>query len=764
MKKVALMTWIHHDNYGTVLQGLATKNVVNSLGHELEGIDYISEGYDRITKLEKLLNPSKVKEKLIQNIRGMEYYKNIKCDKRKIAFEEFRKKHLKLKKAQTSSELYALNTEYDAFICGSDQIWSPKEYNSKYYLDFVEIKEKKIAYAPSFGRSIIKDELVKKRIKESIEGFKHLSVREYEGAKLIKEISGREVKVVVDPTLLVSKKEWNQYESDIKIEGKYLVCYFLGNNESYWKHIEEISKKYNLKVIVIPIFEVDLKRDFTIMEGVGPGEFLSLIKNAELVCTDSFHGSIFSIIYNTAFLTYKRFSDKNIESQNSRIYNLLKLFNLEEKLISGNNDSIENIFNFDFEKVMKKVEQEKNKSMNYLINSLEDAFKYSMNKENYKITNTCSGCSICKNVCKHNAIKVELNELGFYEATIDKEKCTNCKICKKVCPFNGEKALSLKNEDTKLYMLRSNSSKILKTSTSGGAGYEISKALNKEGYAAIGCTYNKDEGKAEHKIVEPNNEEELYIFQGSKYIQSDTRDALEKIMHLNKAVIFGTPCQIAGVDKYLKLKKKREQFILVDLICHGVPSDYLWKKYLEEGKENLGYGDKPNVKFRFKEKSWKDIYICVDGKKKYVKRNSKDIFYKYFETQNIYMKSCYECNYRVGSQADIRIGDYWGEKYEKYRDTGASMVLGLTESGRLLLKRLETNKIVNLKDEDLNDYWSIQFPSNPIIPLYYNEIILELKQNKDSLNKIFNKYSKVQHLNQDVHLKYSKLKKIIRRQ
>ena len=761
MKKVALMTWFQHDNYGTVLQSVATTRVVNDMGYYVDGIDYFSKGYNRTTKLEKVLNRQLLVNKIKKSIKYRKYAKRSNL-KRTEAFKAFKDKYLNMTKpTQTSSELFLLNKEYDAFICGSDQIWTPKAFNSKYYLDFVAVPEKMVAYAPSFGMSTITDEFIKNRIVEHVKRFKHLSVREEQGAKLLKELCGIEAKVVLDPTLLLSREEWDDYSIKTNINSSYLLCYFLGDNDDYWNHVDMIANKYGLDVVVIPIHTKDYYRGYEIQEGVGPGEFLSLIKNASFVCTDSFHGSIFSVVYQRPFLTYKRFSDNSSDSQNSRIYNLLKLINMQDRIVSSSKFNIDDILMCDFSIAFKVISEESKRSKEYLNNSLLDAFKYPFDENEYKITNTCCGCSVCKNVCKQNAITIEINDKGFYEARINKNKCVKCGLCRKVCAYNGQRGNIIDKDTTPLYMLRSNSSETLTTSTSGGAAFELSKLLSMKGYDVVGCTYDRKSATAIHKKVQSGDIKSLSVFQGSKYIQSNTIEAFRDVLISEKAIIFGTPCQIAGLDNFLRLKKRREDYVLVDLICHGVPSIYLWHKYLKEGFNKYGYGNKPYVHFRYKKMGWKRMYMYIYGNgKKYIKRNSRDMFYRYFELQNCYMPSCYECNYRTSSKADIRIGDYWGKKYDKYKKTGASMVIAITHLGNSILKELKQRDKIELIREECSDYWSVQFPENPIIPLYYDELISKLKDSNLNLNFLIKRYFRIHELNKRLSNIYRQTKKL----
>ena len=754
------MTWFQYDNYGTVLQSTAIKHVVTKMGYDLDGIDYVSRGYNRETKIEKFLNVFENKNKVKYKISDKKYKKFVVSDQRKESFDLFRNNHMTMTRSlKTSSELYQLNYEYDAFICGSDQIWTPRAYNSKYYLDFVADSNKKIAYAPSFGLTTIENPILKKRVKESLYDFKYLSVREEQGASIIKEITGKEAKVVVDPTLLLNEDEWDNYIIERKIERPYILCYFLGRNEKYWKHVNELSKKLQLEIVILPIYPKDYTRFGHIDVSAGPGEFLSLIKNANLVCTDSYHGTIFSIIYKRPFLCYKRFSDKDKYSQNSRIYNLLNKLNLNDCIVKNYDVSLEKKINLN-NNTYNMLNNEVIFSKKYLEDSLSKAITSTFDEYNYAITNTCCGCGVCRNVCSNNAIKIIMNADGFYIATRDMSKCIRCGLCKKVCAFNGDRGNTI---NAPLYMLRSKSDNVLNTSTSGGAAYEISRLLSEKGYDVYGCTYDKNKNIAKHGKVKSGDLSSLKLFQGSKYIQSNVADSIKEINTSYKTVFFGTPCQIAGLDNLLRLKKKRKNFILVELICFGVPTIHLWHKYLYEIKSKFKLGVNTKVFFRYKPKGWKIKYICVKGDKKvYLKKDSKDMFYRYFELRNCFMPSCYECNYRDTSKADIKIGDYWGDKYDMYKKSGASMVLGITQEGILILEELAKIDKVDLVKESCIDYYMIQGVENPIIPNYYNELINELKKNDSTLSSIMRKYFYIYDINKKLSNAYSKIKKIFK--
>lgn len=764
MKKVGLLTWFNYDNYGTVLQSVALSSIVNTLGYDVEGINYVFNSHNRTTKLERVLKPRNIWNKSKRYFNNIRYARNSDNPGRNESFDTFKKKHLHLTKPMsTLSELNLLNKVFDAFICGSDQIWSPREYDPKFYLSFVENQDKMISYAPSLGCNQVSNQFTRKRMTESVKRFKSLSVREETAAELLKDLCSAEAEVVLDPTLLLSSDEWNNYIVPVDVDSNqpYIFCYFLGENSSHWRIVKQIAQKSGYQVIVVPVHPKDFHRGYYAPKGIGPGEFLSLIKNAAFVCTDSFHGTIFSILYQRPFATFKRFSDRSSDSQNSRIYNLLRKVGLDERLVNSSSLSLKNILRCNFTEALEKIKEEREKSIHFLSNALTNAIDSSRIKS-YTITNTCCGCSVCMSVCKQNAISIKENDYGFYEAVINQERCNDCGLCRKVCAFNGLRGFEIDKNEASLYMLRSNSESVLTTSTSGGAAYEISKLLSLKGYDVVGCTYDKQTRSARHIKIVSGDIGSLSLLQGSKYLQSNTTQAFKDVLSLEHAVIIGTPCQIAGLHNLFAQKKCRENYVLVDLICHGVPTHFLWEKYLNEGSQKYGYGNTPEVFFRYKKYGWKKKYICLVGNGvKYIKQSTGDLFYRFFEHQNCFMPSCYECNYRTSSKADIRIGDYWGEKYNQYKNSGASMVISMTDEGRKILQELHTSGKVDLVEEEVNEYYSVQYPQNPIKPLYYDELIKDLNNSEVRLKNFIKNYFFIEVINKRLQSYYARLKRIL---
>ena len=740
MKKVAIMTWWHYSNYGTALQVTALYHVVTKMGYKVDVIDYIPHG--RVVKQENLKALIKfIYEKICLAINLP--YQN---DELKIRFEEYRDEYLTFTpKCKTESDFFLLNDSYEAFVCGSDQIWAPTVFEPKYFLNFVKNNKRKIAYAPSIGVNEFEDEEIMQETQRLINGFDFISVREKQGQDILKNIFNKDTVLVLDPTLLYDKHQWQELlkiKKSAKKE-KYILCYFLGHNESHWSCVKEIAAKLNLPVKIIPTHKKDLKRKGTVIAGVGPREFTELLVNAEFVCTDSFHGVAFSLNFNVNFIAFKRFEDKDKYSQNSRIYNILHLTKMGNRLFDPKKPVEDYLQEENFSNSNSILNEYRKKSLTYLKDALDSVASYCDAGQILPITNTCCGCGACSAICKQNAIKIVKNKNGFYQADYDFKKCINCGQCKEVCPFSEKEATEIDIKVDKLYAVKSNDASVLKKSSSGGVGLELARYGLENNYDVYGCRYNYAAEEAEHVQITAGNTSDINQLSGSKYLQSNMAKVMQEISETkNKFLFIGTPCQVAAVDKILRKKGIREDCILVDLIFHGVPSYNMYKKYLKFIKSALGLITVDEISFRYKEKGWRERYIYMadfQQQKEYCQNQSKDIFYKFFEIGHCYMESCFECNYRTTSAADLRIGDYWGRKYKNDK-TGVSMVIAHTRRGYDTLSHLKLNGNVKIEEHGCNDYYAVQYPVNPVKPVFYQNLQEELAKENTDLQAIADKY------------------------
>lgn len=734
--KVGIMTWFQYHNYGTSLQVTGTYKVLRKYGYESAVIDYKESGNPIFKHRKGVLKEGfDIIKKRLQD----HPYHRYEEKGRKEKFDAFLRENLKFTKpVQLMSELESLNDEFDAFICGSDQIWAPSVFNTHYYLDFVLEDNKKIAYAPSVGLTQIDDENVRHQIKKYASKFSSISTREEQGSRIISEIIGRDVETVIDPTLLLTSKEWNEWASNnYENSAPYLLVYMLGKNERYWKIIEKIAKQLELEIKIIPVFFKDLDRSGCIKEPVGPADFLSLIKNASYVCTDSFHGLAFSINYGKKFCVFERFKTNDRLNQNSRIYNVLNLFQLNSRLVNSNLDNV--IFDdINYSRVYEILNLERERSIKYLLDSLEktEASKRECARNIFQKSQMCCGCGTCKETCPVDAISIKLDEFGFHRAILDESKCISCGKCIKVCPYqnvNYEKHIS----GAELYSYIDEDTKVLQESSSGGLAFRIANTGMEEGYCIVGCAFDPSQHRAKHIVLTPDEMNKLALFQGSKYTQSDFASIThELILSERKQIIFGTPCQIAGMRNLLY---DRDNVVFVDLICHGVPSYNLYLKYLEYLKGcGLNTDAYLETKFRYKSKGWRDRYIHnTDSQTEYCKSQDSDPYFLMFEYGFCYSKSCYECPWRDKSCADIRLGDYWHKKYSD-NTTGVSMAAVFTEKGRMWVQKLLSTEAY-LKQEPIRDYAECQQTKNNKMPVFWEDLQKDLVSEK-SLDDIVNEY------------------------
>lgn len=767
-KFVAVLTWFHYQNFGTALQAAALKYKLETAGYSVEHINYVPDG----RAISLCGSVAGLYSNRLSNLFRAALHRTCTDNERAARYKRFIDDTLTLTQpCVVGPDFEALNDRYDAFICGSDQIWAPTCFDSKYFLDFVHDAGRMVAYAPSIGLSSIDDKFTRNRMAELIGRFEHLSVRELCGAELIRDLCGKDAKIVLDPTMLLNAEDWNRLVPAVcdKPDDKpYILCYFLGVNEKHWHRVRQISDELGICVKVLPIFVKDLKRGYNVALGVGPAEFLDLVRNAAFVCTDSFHGMVFSLLFHKPFQIFERFKLEDPHSQNSRVYNLLNTTGTQW-VLTDNRKICNRVY--DWQEIDKKTDAVRKYSIDYLMGALRQAVDARGAADDiYMLTRYCCGCGACSAICSTGAISLEENDDGFLApAMTGAEKCIKCGKCKKVCPmFNGGRQ-ALLNPGQKLYSFKSTDASVLRRSSSGGFAYELSRFYFKKGFSVAGCAYNMQTERAEHKIIYHSGDiSELEIFQGSKYIQSDFSATFGAVLNnAGESLIFGTPCQVAAFDNVARMCGKRDKFILIDLICHGVPTRNLLVKYFPYIEKQYKIKRPHKITFRDKSKGWREIYIYNGDLGKSVSlHQNKDLFFRFFENGHCYSKSCYECPFRSASSADIRIGDYWGQRFKKDK-TGVSMVLALTNKGYEAIVALKDAGKGRCAEENIRDYSDCQQMVNSMRPAFYEELIDELRNNIVSLDKTAHTYcvpfDKIRRINKILYPIYSKAKKFYKK-
>ena len=189
----------------------------------------------------------------------------------------------------------------------------------------------KAAYAPSLGVSRLPKAGKIRKIRRWTKDFRAISVREEEGAQLLKQMTGREVPVLPDPVCLLSVEEWNEIAGKAPEGEPYLLCYFIGSNPVYWERVLTLQKETGLRVIVLPVTAESYRSGYELLDGAGPEDFLAAVRDAACFCTDSFHGFVFGSIFGTRMEVIRRYREDDPESKNSRVDQFRRL--LSEKSI-----------------------------------------------------------------------------------------------------------------------------------------------------------------------------------------------------------------------------------------------------------------------------------------------------------------------------------------------------------------------------------------------------------------------------------------------
>ncbi len=314
MISIGLMTFLHNDNYGSILQAYALQQTLCNLGFNAEHIDYCPS---KAEKIRNLLASGNSPRLILDGMRKRSAAQGLTC-----GFDEFRRTQLHLSPlCENHRALTAQAEKYDVLMCGSDQIWSPTWLNPAYFLDFTD--KPKVAYAPSLGVSAIDSAAKRRKIATLTKVFSALSVREEEGAALLQEIIGQKPPVMPDPVLLLPRQAWLMLAGEPPKRHE-AIGFFLGDRPDYVDQVRQQSERLGLPVRLIPRTAAALQADYPQERNVSPVKWLNLLAGAELVVTDSFHAAAFSLLLHTPCLILRRDRDGDPLSRNSRIDQLCR--------------------------------------------------------------------------------------------------------------------------------------------------------------------------------------------------------------------------------------------------------------------------------------------------------------------------------------------------------------------------------------------------------------------------------------------------------
>lgn len=344
--------------------------------------------------------------------------------------------------------------------------------------------------------------------------------------------------------------------------------------------------------------------------------------------------------------------------------------------------------------------------------------------------NMCTACGACENICPTDSIMMIDDKEGFLYPQVDKKTCINCGRCKKVCPLINRRECN-KHLGSTIYIAWSLNDEIRKQSSSGGIFTELAMGFFDKGGYVAGAIYDENY-LVRHYITD--RVEELSLLRKSKYVQSKTGlifKEIESILEQNKHVMFvGTPCQSAGLRGFLS--KDYDKLLICDLVCHGVNSPKVYRKYIDS-LETTYQSKMKTIDFRDKRNGWNNFgtRITFESGQEYYKGQRKEPFYRGF-IQNLYLrKSCYDCRFKtLPRNTDITLADFWGiEKNYKDIDTkqGISLIIIHNEKGQAYFDKIG-KRIFKME-------------SNIEFALPYNPCILKSSEdNKGLRDKFFDKF------------------------
>lgn len=377
--KVGIVTLYHENhNFGGLLQAYALPTVIEkNFGIPAEQIDYVYLPEQGKKAKEKLSLGKIIYEAGIMFFDRLE---RNNLNKRKTAFEQF------IQDIPHSNRVYEYDNVsdslemYNKFICGGDQIWNDCEENQNikvYTLQFVPSAFRKISYAPSMAVPKA-SESFKKIMSNGLNQLDSVSVREKKSVSILKPLTDKKIEVVADPVLLMTESEWTETARISEHKNKYILCYLLGDSIEHRKAVKKFAKHLHLPVLTFPHILLSAVRKCDLFFGdirdysSGPREFISLIKNAEFVITDSFHACVFSMIFKTPFAVFERNKIGEKENMNSRIYDFLEEYHLESQLVTEKKlEKMKEIPKIDFTYAHKHWKKRREESLKYL----ENAFK-----------------------------------------------------------------------------------------------------------------------------------------------------------------------------------------------------------------------------------------------------------------------------------------------------------------------------------------------------------------------------------------------------
>ena len=696
MLRTGLITFHFSHHYGAQLQAYATMKAIQGLGHACEIIDYRLPDAVRASRLYK---KSATVRGVISDAHTTLHYTKFK--RRVDRFNAFVAEEMNqtAKRYGGFADLQADPPAYDVYVAGSDQIWNPyifedRQFDPSFLLAFAK-EGRKISYAPSFAVSELPQDKAA-QLREYLEPFSALSVREKKGQKLVEQYTGRTARVVLDPTLLLRQEDWAKQANPPEDKKPYILCYFVSDPGAAAPYAKALSERTGLPIVQLAGARRKIDGCSKLIFDAGPKEFLGLFRNADYVVTNSFHGAVFSLQFGRPFFT--SMSPKELENPtDSRIYSLLSRLGCAERII-GLGTTADVDAPMDYDTINTKLEEARADSLAYLKAAIEgtELPAVPVYETAQRVIPTlcsvqdCTGCTACAAACPIGAITMKCDHEGFLRPVIG-DTCIHCGKCETVCPMlnppvcegGPDKAYALWNCDEAERLV----------SSSGGFFSLLARRTLERGGAVFGCVLDETM-TARHVCA--RSEQELAPMRGSKYVQSDMGDCFRQakaLLDSGVEVLFsGVPCQIDGLLRYLG--KEYDNLLTCDLVCHGVPSPAVFRSFLDELERKRG-SKITAVRFKDKSHGWSNPYftaVFADGGV-YTEDFNRTAYGRGFGMQLFLRPSCARCKYTATDRpADFTLADYWGLdpalELPVDRDKGISMVLVGSQKGQTVFTEL----------------------------------------------------------------------------
>ena len=705
--KIGLVTFYHIHHYGAALQAAATERAVESLGHDCEILDYY------VNQDNALFQPPKGLGSAAHDAHTALHYQALRA--RYERFQQFSRDHLRISSHHYESleELRSADLPYDVILAGSDQIWNPKifpdgRFDPVFFGAFTD--RRKIAYAPSFGIPQIPPGM-EGELRDYLSQFSHLSVRERQGQKIVKEVAGLDVPAVLDPTLLLTAEQWASAASDSYFStrgafgprlpqpapGGYILCYCISKPGALDPYIQEFARRSPMPIVQLCGIRQKVHPKARCVLNAGPAEFLELFANAAFVFTNSFHGTVFATQFQVPFFTAVSPSEL-ADPESSRTFSLLGQLGLSNRVV-GQDGTAGLEAPIDWDTAASRLTEARSAALDYLRAALEDqpyappvAQPASASLPRLADHGRCTGCTACASGCPADAITMERSRDGFAYPVVNPDLCVRCGHCTAVCPPLQERpAHSL----PAAFAAWNRDDRVRKDSTSGGVFTTLAEYILEGGGVVYGAAM--DDGQHLRHIA-CFRKEDLWRLRGAKYVQSDLGNTFREIRDVlrKRPVLFsGTPCQVDGLYRFLG--GRPDNLTTCDLVCHGVPSPGVWEDTVRSLETRKGKKIQA-VRFRNKITGWKDSHLTVvytDGTV-----DSAPLFAteygRAFGRALFLRSSCHQCAYtNLNRPGDFTLGDFWGLRPDELAEQqiqGVSLLLVNTTHGSYLFDQLDLGR------------------------------------------------------------------------